>query len=532
MKINTSIKYKLYSTFTVLATLAAIVLISCANDFSDNSADESNKTASVNFSVNNQVSRNIFPEVKADMFTDITVTAIEKTDTEHTPRTWISGRTYEQLLTDVVKDIPISDYEITATAKIGVMTFTAYIPEQKIIQGINSIDLVFRLTDTGIADPEESGSFEIDINFAAEIKNAVKKVNYELTTVDGIPTGISGNLIPDSNGKVLCKKSVKTGTYIITFKFYGEDSIVGHLGVYSDYINIANDLPSKASIDIQQLNQVYTITYENLEREQLATGVVISEKCTRFGKIKLPVDSDISESVIKYLSGWYTTPDFAGEPITQLSNVSSDVVLYAKWVKRSLVDAKLKIKGELKTNAILTADYKMNDGVTTNDHVLNNVTFQWYRDDEPIPQANAPTYTITEEDSNRYIKLVITAKPDSEYEGSAQITCATAVRGIGNAAFDISLEAGNPFVLKIVDNKDENLHTIEVVGGNSNYTYKWYIDNKLQDTTTGIFDYSSLVSEDAEPGSYKITVEVKIEQESTVSASAIVTKLSSSREGT
>lgn len=30
-------------------------------------------------------------------------------------------------------------------------------------------------------------------------------------------------------------------------------------------------------------------------------------------------------------AGWYTDSEFAGEPVTQLANVSSDVVLYAKW---------------------------------------------------------------------------------------------------------------------------------------------------------------------------------------------------------
>lgn len=33
-------------------------------------------------------------------------------------------------------------------------------------------------------------------------------------------------------------------------------------------------------------------------------------------------------------SGWYMESDFSGEPITTLSNVSSDITLYAKWISK------------------------------------------------------------------------------------------------------------------------------------------------------------------------------------------------------
>lgn len=213
-------------------------------------------------------------------------------------------------------------WDFTLTAKQGGVSCYDKIEKKSIDIGENNLEFNLHMYSM-----ETKGHGNINININDIETEALDQIWITLLKLDNndreaTERGIIGKI---SDGHYSCafyKQNINSGTYIVEFSF----SLLkpySLLGKYTEVINITNDCVSNLTIEKLDLAKIYKLNF-NYNNE--------TEKAIRYYSCYSEIVLEKPERTDYEFVGWYTNPDFLGEPITVISKGSSgDLDLYAKW---------------------------------------------------------------------------------------------------------------------------------------------------------------------------------------------------------
>ncbi|MBQ8013753.1 MAG: hypothetical protein IJ257_05085 [Treponema sp.] len=331
-------KNKISSTiFKLLSILFLPLLFSCSNLTDDSSALKSkNGLATIKVDVENTDARTILPAIE---ITDLALTGKYESGSEESLAT---AQTLDEMSSKEI-EIQTGNWEFTLAAKVSGTAYTATITKDIESQGENSLNftlepasgttkgsLDFSMTFTG----NDSEQYTIKVSLASFSptyeKNAGEKLEFYLSPLE-------------------------EGSYPLKIDFYAKDTSE-ILNTYQSIVRIKKGVTTRAEVTNFNLNDIYSISYENFETESGDTldpeTSVMTLKFSRKsgdsdGYIALP---KLTNSELTF-SGWYTknpaasdfeesskVEEFGTAPdtvqkikVTENQNLK-DLTLYAKWL--------------------------------------------------------------------------------------------------------------------------------------------------------------------------------------------------------
>lgn len=134
-------------------------------------------------------------------------------------------------------------------------------------------------------------------------------------------------------------------THTIEVKFYAKNidnnnnTDTKELNTYQSIFRVERGITTKAAITGINLNQVYSITYNNIENTDSTADTLVLKFFRKSDEISLPSYTTTVPELI--FSGWYKNDDFTGDPITEIEPLDTEtdnlknLQLYAKWIYSS-----------------------------------------------------------------------------------------------------------------------------------------------------------------------------------------------------
>ncbi len=318
-----------------LFLFSAINFTACNNIFSDTTAEESQtqeeetkdsqnkKTGRVKIKVQaetQQVARSIIPIIDVANLTNITITG-------HKEGQNVTVGTYSNLtqLTNADIELDLGYWTLSITAENDGFGFSAEREVNIVLGSTATVNFTLSPITTG-------GGFSIPLEFTG----TAAKVTYSLTQFTSGTSVDSGNLTISSN-HVVCEKDfnhvISAGTYQVEISFYGDNEQTVLLNKYTPLVTVKNgfmsrpvdenNIPTTPHID---LNQMYSITYDNAGGSLVSGAVQVDKYSIRSSTITLP---ELEKTGYTF-AGWY---DESGATVTTIAAGSAgNVELTAQWI--------------------------------------------------------------------------------------------------------------------------------------------------------------------------------------------------------
>lgn len=271
--------------------------------------------------------------------------------------------------------------------------------------------------------------------------NTVQGQKYAITTSNQAPAlSESDEWKNSANNDVLIFSNLASGTcyYIWTYKtgnaYYNDSQVSSALTVYTA-LKITTTALSDATVGAQ---------YNEKLEANVADGAAVTWNVTG-----LPEGLKLEENTI---TGTPTTVNEEGATVAVTATVGNgtDSAKSAKElilkVQPGTMPGSVTISGDALIGNTLTANYTGN---------VSNVTYQWYRNDAVIADATSNTYTLTKNDVDQKIHVVVTSE-DSNYQGS-----------VSSDEITVGKMAQNPPSAPVVDTVTTNSITVESMEASS-----------------------------------------------------------------
>ena len=311
----------------LIILLFALTTFSCSNLFEQNlekeePAAESN-SAFIKISLSDSSSRTVLPTADSG-FTDIVLRA------GYTYQHYSKAKIYGQWASESDMQsssiaIPTGKWGIWVFAKKGGSNLIGYI-EKNIIVGENNLSFNMQIEETETG----AGSFTITLDFsAAGDKDKVSYAKAKLENLDG--SAVEGveeqTLTPSENKVVFTASSLPVGTYRARVAFYTSTNL--ELATYRELVQISSDLTSSATRNIESFDNLYTITYNNINGATLPEGTSLPQTVTRKSTaITLP---SLTRNYYTF-GGWFTDENCSdANKITEIASVTDNITVWAKF---------------------------------------------------------------------------------------------------------------------------------------------------------------------------------------------------------
>ncbi|MBR1536995.1 MAG: hypothetical protein IJ630_08655 [Treponema sp.] len=332
-------KNKISSTiFKLLSILFLPLLFSCSNLTDDSSALKSkNGLAIIKVGVENTDARTILPAI------EITNLVLKGKYEGGTEETLASAETLSEMSSKEI-EIQTGNWEFTLTAKVSGTAYTATITKDIESQGENPLNFTLEP-----ASGTTKGSLDFSMTFTGN--------DSEQYTIKAYFVIAAPYTYEKSSGEEfeLYVTNIEEGSYPLKIDFYAKDTSE-ILNTYQSIVRIKKGVTTRAEVTNFNLNDIYSISYENYETssgDTLAPETsVMTLKFSRKsgdsdGYIALP---KLTNSELTF-SGWYTknpaasdfeesskVEEFGTAPdtvqkikVTENQNLK-DLTLYAKWL--------------------------------------------------------------------------------------------------------------------------------------------------------------------------------------------------------
>lgn len=224
-----------------------------------------------------------------------------------------------------VKQIEVQTglWNFTLTAKVAGANFKA--TASKAIESGSENKLAFMLEPD---NSDETGAFDFSLTFSG-----TEGVAYDIISkCDG--SQVDSKSITGSGTYTYSNAAISSGTHTLQLDFYLEGDNTKVINTYQTIVRIEKGMTTKAEIKNISLNQIYSITYNNIEDDDITSDTLVLKFFRKSEEISLPSYTTSIEHL--YFSGWFTNPDFTGEDITDidptLADSLKDYQLYAKWI--------------------------------------------------------------------------------------------------------------------------------------------------------------------------------------------------------
>ena len=122
--------------------------------------------------------------------------------------------------------------------------------------------------------------------------------------------------------------TVPSGSYRFKAQLYQGDVLIG---VYTELVQVAGNLTSKAEREIESLNSLSTISLNWGEGGALASGTTFKESYNSYEKVTLPTKDAITAKTGYIFAGWYKEGDEQKTIVTQLDTITEDAAYCAYW---------------------------------------------------------------------------------------------------------------------------------------------------------------------------------------------------------
>lgn len=307
--------------FTVLFSL---FIISCSNLVDDNNKNNLPSIEKAYISVNvenqeNSSSRTLLPAINVK---DLVLKGRLSGQTEEI---LASAATLEEMTTKKI-EIQTGEWTFTLIANVSGVSFSGSTVSTIVSGGENPV--AFQLEPEAAGD---IGALDFSLSF-----NGTEGVSYDIvSTYDG--SYIDSKSITGSGTYTFSEDSLIPGTHTLQVNFYLAGDTSKAINTYQTIVRIERGITTKAEIKGISLNQIYSITYNNIEEDDITSDTLVLKFFRKSEEISLPSYTTSIEHL--YFSGWFTNPDFTGEDITDIDPAQADSLkdqqLYAKWIYSS-----------------------------------------------------------------------------------------------------------------------------------------------------------------------------------------------------
>jgi len=236
--------------------------------------------------------------------------------------------------------IQAGDWTFKLTASKEGTTLSDEISET-ITSGSNTLSFDLKWEDTNL-DETKTGSLSFELDFsAAPNQSSVTYATTELLKYDSSTASYTVTSTETSigftAGKVIYAPSdLASGNYKLLVRLYGKDTNTNNtqpilLFTWTELAIITGGQESKGSRSVSSLNELYTITWHNLDQTGVTSPETLPGCFSRFSQAyTLPVSGVSRTGTI--FGGWYSDADYQ-TPITELpANSSGTKDIYARFI--------------------------------------------------------------------------------------------------------------------------------------------------------------------------------------------------------
>ena len=175
-----------------------------------------------------------------------------------------------------------------------------------------------------------NGSVSVALSFAQE--GRVQAVQGGLYNLDG--TALEGfekeSLIittSDKSDVLYNKENVPCGTYLVKFELFSDKEATKTMNVYTEIVQVATGFVSSAQRTLEQLNTLYTITYDLAEGE-FVEGFTAQASFNQSMTVTLPTAENLKKTGYVFV-GWKNNQ---GDTVTEIPvGTIRDLTLTAQW---------------------------------------------------------------------------------------------------------------------------------------------------------------------------------------------------------
>ena len=175
-----------------------------------------------------------------------------------------------------------------------------------------------------------NGSVSVALSFAQE--GRVQTVQGGLYNLDG--TALEGfekeSLTITTSDKSVVrynKENIPCGTYLVKFELFSDKEATKTMNVYTEIVQVATGFVSAAQRTLEQLNTLYTITYD-LSGGEFVEGFTAQASFNQAMTVTLPTAENLLKTGYVFV-GWKNNQ---GDTVTEIPvGTIGDVYLYAKW---------------------------------------------------------------------------------------------------------------------------------------------------------------------------------------------------------
>ena len=320
----------------LLIGLFLIMTFSCQNSNAPQQENDDKAYLSIAFSNN---ARTILPQILA--FEDDFELSFElkgKQDGKdfQTLKKWTASdsKTAYALMTEdtsVLINTGLWNFELTAQ-KDKQIVFEGSL-EKEIKAGKNTLDF-------GTLQKVTNGNGKVSIELSFAQDGRVQAVQGGLYNLDGtILEGFEKENLTITTGEksvVLYKKdSVPCGTYLVKIELFSDEDAAVSMNVFTEIVQVATGFVSQAQRTIEQLNTLYTITY-NLDGGEFVKGFTAQASFNEYTTVSLPEAKNLIRAGYIFI-GWKNNQ---GDTVTEIPvGTTDDITLTAQWVKGYLCTA-------------------------------------------------------------------------------------------------------------------------------------------------------------------------------------------------
>ena len=175
-----------------------------------------------------------------------------------------------------------------------------------------------------------NGSVSVALSFAQEGRvQAVQGGLYNLdgTVLEGFEKESLTITTSDKSVVRYNKENVPCGTYLVKFELFSDKEATKTMNVYTEIVQVATGFVSAAQRTLEQLNTLYTITYDLAEGE-FVEGFSAQASFNQFMTVTLPTAENLLKTGYVFV-GWKNDQ---GDTVTEIPvGTIGDLTLTAQW---------------------------------------------------------------------------------------------------------------------------------------------------------------------------------------------------------
>ena len=333
----------IFNKFAFFIALS-FVFISCGNlATSENDDSIPRGKGKITISTDLQNGRSVLPTAIDETTTELKWELVGiKDGTQQIIKSWTDGAdetgtvtAYKSMTSDlgIVIDTGTWDFTLTASNTDGKNVLSATI-STTINAGENKLNFVMQEATENAA----SGSIEFTLNFPGDVvtKGIATLTTYEGTNPDPQEfTANEGTTNQFLSSITYKNENISAGYYILKIELQQVDTTTPTvesktINTYSCLIRVAPGLTSKGVYTLDELAQLYTITYNLNEGTFDSTTSAVPTSYNAYTSFELPTPTKAGYD----FAGWYTDENLQKPVQLDESNkykITQDTTLYAKW---------------------------------------------------------------------------------------------------------------------------------------------------------------------------------------------------------